>query len=72
MNPDYYYQITIYRNDNGALSYLTASSSDKVYAIFRTLPSLSTSTPVNKDYILVERYRSVYPIILNHIYILTR
>ncbi len=72
MNPDYYYEITIYRNNNGALSYLTASTSDTFLALVRTLPTLSSYTVVNEDYILVDRYRSVYPIVLNHIYTLTR
>ena len=72
MNPDYYYEITIYRNDNGALAYLTANTADTFHALVRTVPTLASYTVVNEDYLLVERYRSVYPIILNHIYILTR
>ena len=36
------------------------------------MPTLSSYTIVNEDYILIERYRSVYPITLGHIYILTR
>ena len=71
MSPDYYYEITIYRNNIGAHSFLTASTSDRFHAVVRTLPGLSSSA-ANKDYLLVERYRGVYTIVLNHIYTLTR
>lgn len=72
MNPSYYYEITIYRNNNGAQAYLTANTGDTFHALVRTVPTLSSYTVVNEDYLLVERYRSVYPIVLNHIYTLTR
>jgi hypothetical protein len=66
------YEIIIYRNNNGAQAFLTTNSADRFFAKVRTLPSLSTSTPVNEDFILVNKYQTVYPIVLNHIYILTR
>ena len=72
MNGDYYYEITIYRNDNGALAYLAANTADTFHALVRTVDMFSSYNVVNEDYLLVERYRSVYPIVLNHIYILTR
>ena len=53
MNPDYYYEITVYRNNNGALSYLTANTADRFHALVRTVPTLSSYTVVNEDYILV-------------------
>ena len=72
INPNYYYEITIFRNNNGAQAYLTTSTSDTFLAMVQTTPTLAGSSIVNEDYLLVERYRTTYPISLNHIYILTR
>jgi hypothetical protein len=71
LSPDYYYEIAIYRNDNGAAMGLTLNTNAYFWAIIQTLNTLSSYSVINQDFVLANRYQSVYPIVLNTIYTLT-
>lgn len=71
ISPDFYYEITIYRNNNGAAMGLTLSSSNYFWARVQTVNTHNSYTVINQDFLLANKYQSVQPITLNHIYILT-
>lgn len=71
ISPDYYYEIAIYRNNNGAAMGLTLSSSNYFWATVQTVNTHNSYTVINQDFLLVNKYQAVLPVSLNSIYILT-
>ena len=71
LSPDFYYEIAIYRNNNGASMGLTLSSSAYFWAAIQSLNTLNSYTKINQDFLLANKYQSVFPITLNSIYTLT-
>lgn len=72
MSPDYYYDVSIYRNDNGASGLITLSTNIYEKPILQTLSTHNSYTVIFQDYLLAEKYYNVYAISLNHIYTLTK
>ena len=70
LQPTYFYELAIYRNNNGANAYLTADTG-AYQLIVESIDALSSYTVVNRDYIQAYQYQAVYPIVLNSIYTLT-
>ena len=72
MSPDYYYDVSIYRNNNGASGLITLSTNIYEKPILQTLSTHNSYTVIFQDYLLAEKYYNVYAISLNHIYTLTK
>lgn len=71
ISPNYYYEITVYRNDNGATMGLALSASNYFLASIKTHNALTSPTVLYQDFMPINKYYTVYPIVLNQIYILT-
>lgn len=71
LSPDYYYEIAIYRNNNGASMGLTLNTNAYFWATIQSLNTLNSYTVINQDFLLAKKYQSVFPITLNSIYTLT-
>lgn len=50
---------------------LTLNANNYFWATLQSVDSLTTPAIINQDYILINKYQSVYPITLTHIYTLT-
>lgn len=71
MTPNYYYEITIYRNDNSQSMMLPKPTADNTKMTITTVMNTS-GTIVNEDIINIEKYQQQQSIWLNKIYILTK
>lgn len=75
ISPDFYYEFVIYANNNASTMNFNLNPNNYFWAQVNsvsTLSSYSNSVIPNQNFILINKYQTVYPISLNSIYILTR
>ena len=53
LSPNYYYELTIYRNDNGANCYIADHTADTYFVNLETHDALTSPNVVNRDYLLI-------------------